>query len=236
MTEDLSHTEIQNLLGAYALDAVDEWERVLIESHLETCESCRVELDDHGRLAETLRRHASRVSPLASLEANGSAKNGGSARAQPRRRWGSAAQVAILLLLLGVLIAQAQVRFDTLEGRLDRVELLERAQLAMADPDAIVTTLRNPANDPVLTVVSRAAGGDSYAMNSTLPRLSEGQTYQLWRVDSRGHTAAGEPLGGPDALVFSLPPGVTGFLITVEKGSAPDRPTLPAVASGRVLP
>lgn len=234
MSEDLSHSEIQGLLGAYALGAVEEWERALIEAHLETCESCRVELNDHGRLAETLRRHASRVSPLASLEANGSAKNGGT-RAQPRRRWVSAAQVAILLVLLGGLIAQGQVRFDTLERRLDRVELLERAQLAMADPVAIVTTLRTPANEPVLTVVSRAAGGDGYAMNSTLPRLAEGQTYQLWRVDGRGDTAVGE-LGRPDALVFSLPPGVTGFLITVEKGPAPDRPTLPAIASGRALP
>jgi len=59
---------MQELLGAYALGAIDERERALVDAHLEMCASCRSELDDHSRLAETLRRHASRVSPLTSAE------------------------------------------------------------------------------------------------------------------------------------------------------------------------
>jgi len=232
---DLSHHEIQELLGAYALDAVDDRERASIETHLETCESCRVELEDHRRLAETMRRHAARMSPLASVEANGAFKTSRGVQG-PRRvhRWGFPVAMAIVLILLVGLFAQGEIRFNELEAGMERVQLLERAQLAMTDPAAIVTTLRTPRNEPVLTVVSRAAGGDSYAMNSTLPPLSKGQTYQLWRSD-RGSEVATVALGRrPDAVMFSLPSGVTALVLTVERAPNPSRPTLPAVAGARV--
>jgi len=84
-------------------------------------------------------------------------------------------------------------------------------------------------------VVSRAVGGDSYAMNSTLPPLSKGQTYQLWRTE-RGSEVAAVALGRrPDAvMLFSLPSGVTAFVLTVETTPTPSRPTLPAVAGARI--
>ena len=172
MHDDRSHEEIQELLGAYALDAVDDRERAIIETHLETCESCRVELEDHRRLAETMRRHAARMSPLASVEANGSARtNGGVPGSRLAHRWRFPVAMAIALALFGGLFAQGEIRFNELEARMARIVLLERAQLATTDPAAIVTTLRTPRTEPVLTVVSRAVGGDSYAMNSTLPPL-----------------------------------------------------------------
>ncbi len=238
MSEDLSHDDIQELLGAYSLDAVDERERAIIEAHLdETCESCRVELDDHRRLTEALRRHASRVSPLASTESNDSHKTSEDvARSGLVRRWEvRVVAMAILLVVVGALLAQMHLSSDHLATTTGRIELLLRAQQATADPAAVVTTLRTPSNDPVLTVVSRAAGGNSYAMYSALPPLADGRAYQLWRVDN-GEATATVALGRrPDTvMVFLLPSGVTGFLLTVEKGPAPSRPTLPAVATGGV--
>jgi len=236
LSEDLGHGEIQDLLGAYALGAVDDNERAIIDAHLQTCESCRIELDDHSRLAETLLRHASRVSPLASIESNGSAKKNGDAGRERRvRRWAAPVAIVIVAVILGGVFVQAEIRSDGLETRMQRIEVLERAQLATTDPAAVVTTLRTPRSEPVLTVVSRrAAGGASYAMNSALPRLTGGRTYQLWRVDSGVITAAVALGPRPDATAFSLPSGVSGFLLTVETGPAPRRPTLPAVATGLV--
>jgi len=233
LSDDLSHGEIQDLLGAYALGAVDDDERAIIDAHLQTCESCRIELDDHSRLAETLLRHASRVSPLASIEANGSAKtNGADPRAPGPRRWAVSVAIAAVLVVLAAFFVRGEIRSDDLEARMGRIEVLERAQLATADPAAVVTTLRSPANEPVLTVVSRAVGGTSYAMNSAVPRLAVGRTYQLWRVTNGVVTAVAALGRRPDATVFSLPPGVSGFLLTVEKDPSPGRPTLPAVATG----
>ena len=237
LSEDLSHGEIQELLGAYALGAVNDRERTIIEAHLQTCESCRVELDDYNRLAEALRRHASRMSPLASVEANGSERTSEDvARQRLVGRWRAPLAVAIVVVFFGGLFVQAQIRSDHLEARMARVELLERVQVATADPAAVVTTLHTPRDEPVLTVVSHKAGGDSYALDSALPRLATGQTYQLWRID-KGYVTAVVGLGSrPDTVAFSLPSGASALILTVEQRPVPPRPTLPAVATGQLFP
>ncbi len=222
MSDDLDHEEIQELLGAYALDAVDDRERAIIGAHLATCESCRVELEDHLRLAETMRRHAARMSPLASVEANGSAKtNGGVSGSRSAHRWRFPVAMAIALAIIGGLFAQGEIRFKQLETGVERIELLERTQLAATDPAAIVTTLRTPRNEPVLTVVSHALGGNSYAMNSKLSPLPKGQSYQLWRTEGGSEVPAVALGRRADAVMFSLPSGVAGFVLTVETTRAP---------------
>lgn len=48
------HADLQELLGAYALDAVDPDEAAAIERHLPTCPRCRNELADHREVAGLL--------------------------------------------------------------------------------------------------------------------------------------------------------------------------------------
>lgn len=48
------HAELQELLGAYALDAVGPEEAAVIELHLPTCPRCRTELADHREVAAFL--------------------------------------------------------------------------------------------------------------------------------------------------------------------------------------
>jgi anti-sigma factor RsiW len=50
----IGHTELQELLGAYALDAVDPDEAAAIERHLPTCPRCRNELAEHREVAALL--------------------------------------------------------------------------------------------------------------------------------------------------------------------------------------
>ncbi|MHB1535906.1 MAG: anti-sigma factor domain-containing protein, partial [Acidimicrobiales bacterium] len=154
----------------------------------------------------------------------------------PGRRWGVPAVMAVALLIAGGLFTQLQVRSDRLETTMQHIELLERAQLATTDPAAVVTTLRTTSNDPVLTVVSRPGGGRSYATNSSLRPLAPGQSYELWRVKNGTVTAAAALGRRPDLAVFSIPPGVSGFLLTAERSPLPRRPTLPAVATGLIFP
>ncbi len=52
MTE--SHDDIQELLGAYALDALDEAERDEVEAHLAGCPRCTAEVSDHREVAAML--------------------------------------------------------------------------------------------------------------------------------------------------------------------------------------
>ena len=48
------HLEIQELLGAYALDAVDPETAALVEGHLEECVRCSIEVAQHHEVAGLL--------------------------------------------------------------------------------------------------------------------------------------------------------------------------------------
>src|SRR4051794_37113805 len=50
----MDHDQIADLLGAYALDAVDPDEAEEVARHLETCPRCRQEVDEHREAAATL--------------------------------------------------------------------------------------------------------------------------------------------------------------------------------------
>ena len=50
----MTTTDIHALVGAYALDAVDDLERVAFERHLQACESCRAEVDELRETAGSL--------------------------------------------------------------------------------------------------------------------------------------------------------------------------------------
>ncbi|MCU1454635.1 MAG: hypothetical protein JWN46_2781 [Acidimicrobiales bacterium] len=54
MTIQLTHAEIEELLGAYALDAVDGDEAEAIELHLRDCPRCRAEVAEHREVAALL--------------------------------------------------------------------------------------------------------------------------------------------------------------------------------------
>jgi anti-sigma factor RsiW len=49
-----THEELRDLLGVYALDAVEPDERVLVEEHLATCPACRAEVAGHREVASML--------------------------------------------------------------------------------------------------------------------------------------------------------------------------------------
>ena len=53
MTHD-QHTDVEGLLGAYALDAVDPEETERIEAHLADCPRCRAEVDRHREVAAAI--------------------------------------------------------------------------------------------------------------------------------------------------------------------------------------
>ena len=50
----MTHDEIEELLGVYALDALDDDERQEVDDHLLTCPRCRAELAAHREVAALL--------------------------------------------------------------------------------------------------------------------------------------------------------------------------------------
>src|SRR3954469_11979402 len=54
MAVERTHVEMQELLGAYALDATDADETAVIDAHLASCPWCREELRQHREVAAVL--------------------------------------------------------------------------------------------------------------------------------------------------------------------------------------
>lgn len=48
------HKHIENLLGVYSLDALDDEERRSVDRHLEACPRCRSEVQEHREVAASL--------------------------------------------------------------------------------------------------------------------------------------------------------------------------------------
>ena len=57
----LTHHQIQELLGAFALDAVDDDERDVVEAHLAGCPRCRAEVEGHRETAALLAHSGERA-------------------------------------------------------------------------------------------------------------------------------------------------------------------------------
>ena len=57
------HDELISLLGAYALDAVDDAERRAVDEHLEVCADCRAEVARHLEVAAALGTTAVSAAP-----------------------------------------------------------------------------------------------------------------------------------------------------------------------------
>lgn len=61
MSANFTHHDIQELLGAFALDAVDGDERDVIEAHLAGCPRCRAEVEGHRETAALLAHSGERA-------------------------------------------------------------------------------------------------------------------------------------------------------------------------------
>lgn len=61
MSANYTHQDIQELLGAFALDAVDADERDVIEGHLAGCPRCRTEVEGHRETAALLAHSGERA-------------------------------------------------------------------------------------------------------------------------------------------------------------------------------
>lgn len=197
----MNHDEISELLGAYAIDAVDDHERAIVEEHLVGCARCRAEVQEHQEVA-TFLAHSGGDAPaglweriaesleeappslrLAPVPPAGETSN---VRSLGRRRPGrgrvalaalAAAAVAVVAIL-GVQLHQQSERIDDLQTALED-PMVPAFQAALADPDSKIIDLVSSDGE---TVVRGAITDDGigYLRASSLPELSPDRTYQLW--------------------------------------------------------
>lgn len=216
------HEELQALLGAYALDAVDDDERAVVDDHLATCARCRAEVADHRETAALLAFAGQEAPPgvweriAASLEeppppVSISVARGGrqsAVRSLGRRSWVAGA-VAAAAVVVSVVALTVSLRGS---GGNDGGD---SASLALPDGPRIV--LRSSDGTHSADVVLAEDGGQGVVTNDNLPALPEGEVYQLW--GKRGSTLVSLGLLGrdPERQRFVAGGDFEAFAITAER-------------------
>jgi hypothetical protein len=244
MAVRLTHQEIEELLGAYALDAVDGEEQVEISDHLLECPRCRAEVAEHREVAALL-AHGGGDAPAglwdriaASIEGTEPsaadvalvpppalfARPGATAKRQ--RSWLSRAFVPIVaaaaavIALLGFQVVDQGQKIDQQGEQLAQMSTddgLSRAlEAAMADPEAQLVALRSTDGEHEARAVMRGSTG--YLSAGSLPPLPEDRTYQLWADLGERRVSLGILGSDPKVATFEVSGDVLGLAITEEEG------------------
>jgi hypothetical protein len=194
LLSDAEHKELQSLLGAFALDAVDREEARRVESHLIDCPVCREEvagyLEVTGLLPLVLGRDSEEADEVAEVVP---------LRRQPR--WFPvAAAVAIVALSAGLLVQTR--RLGMAEQQLAEADLTTVALAAENVEGSSTLLLADDAGHAVATVVLLPDGTGLLTIED-LPSVGEDRTYQLWGVMDDEVVSVGLAGSGPGTTTFT---------------------------------
>ena len=247
MRTELHHRDIEELLGVYALDAVDDVERHTVDQHLSSCARCRAEVQEHrevaallahtgapapeglwARIAESLDEHPEFSVPtvlpfpaIATGTATGSSVTAPPPAAATYPRWWGRAGAALLvaaaavIVVLGVQMEQQDERLDEMSSLL-ALDAMERAyQAADATPGSDLVQVAS-FDGTIDAQAVLTPDGVGYLRASSLPRLPEGRTYQLWGDAGDQRVSLGSLGPAPEVVSFGVSRRFVGLAITEE--------------------
>ncbi len=219
--------ELDELLGAYALDAVDADEKDRVEDYLRINPRAAAEVQQHREVATMLAftgmdapddvwsRIAHQIEASAPEPGPELAKVFALADAEPKRRrpiatWVLGAAAALALLFAGAVVVTQR---DTSSNDL----VADAMNEAIADSSSMQTELvADGAASTALGVI--AADGHGYMDASDLPALGSDQTYQLWGVLAETGDVVSIGIFGadPDIETFTVDGDVAALALTIE--------------------
>jgi hypothetical protein len=218
MKPDAGHQEMQELLGAYALDAVEAAERVAIEAHLADCPQCRAEVAEHLETAAMLAASSGQAPDDVWDRITDSLDEVVPLRPRrPPMRWltAAAAVVAIAAVVsLSVDVIQQRERIEELAATTEEANLARAANAALLHPDARRFRLTSSAGTEVDAVL--LPDGTGYIVSDNLHPLPRSRTYQLWVLGREAPISAGILGPNPEVLAFTAPPNAEGLAISDE--------------------
>ena len=261
MDRPVTHGDFADLLGAYALDALDADEARLVADHVAQCPRCAAEVADHhevvGMIAnvgadappELWDRIAARVAgpgpgergpaPLAAVSGTGvrGLPPARRRRAVGRVGWSAigiaAAAAAAVVAVLAVQVARLDDRVGQVDRAIAREGLAQSVLRAETDPAATRVTLAVSGGGPVARLVILPTG-TGYLVNERLPALAADRTYQLWAFVRGQPVSLGVLTRHPTYEAFSVDPSapVASYAVTDETAGGAPRPTGAPLAVG----
>ena len=259
----MTHDEASDLLGAYALDAVDGDEFTELEAHLESCPRCRAELDSLREVAAAMGNSVEplpeglwsqiavrlperqedrepppmpRLTPEAGSPFRSPAPNGGSS---PRRRTmlTTIGAIAVAAAAVAIVLGIGLVRADNKVSNLQSADGAPSAATAAAlnTPGHQIVNLDAGTHGQQAQVVVLPSG-QGYLVSSSLPALDKGRTYQLWAIEGNQPISLGLLGSSPSHAAFTMAGSTqpSHLSITSEPAGGSVFPTGPIVATGTV--
>jgi len=220
--------DVHLLAAAYAIDAVDESERVAFEAHLADCEVCRAEVDDFRAIHSPMAQ-AQAVTPAPALKARVLAEIDHTRQLSPsvrpaspaprvapapsRRNWMMmvAAAAAALVLVVGVTVFTRSDTADPFAAELAMV---------MEQPDAQVVELdQQPSEAGRFKVAWSDTLHRAVVIGEELAVAPTGKAYELWLITPSASMAMHVLDPAADGNVhasFDMPQTPSKWAITVE--------------------
>jgi Anti-sigma-K factor rskA, C-terminal/Putative zinc-finger len=245
---------IQDLLGAYALDAVDPDEATLISNHLATCPRCQQEVNHHretvlllaatggpapdqlwDRIAGAIESKEPPAGDTVPTLISTTKTRGRSPWARPLQAVALAAAAAVV-----VAVGVQAVRIGNLDHKVNQLSAANHQAgdfpgpvAVLVDPSARHLTLTSTSvgEQPVGQLVILPAG-PAYLVGAQLPPLAAAGTYQLWAIVD-GRPVSVSLLGGhPKTVAFRVDPSAPAseYLVTAEPPGGVVAPTTSPVA------
>lgn len=253
----MGHEEAEELLGAYALDAVEPDEAEAVEAHLETCPRCRDELRGHREVVGLL-AYAGEEAPAGLWDRvrahiNDAPGDGTGSPSTPPLRlvhgeqrsrrpvfvvaMGAAAAV-LIVALLGIQVDHLQNKTNRLSHQVALMAnqpTMAAVETALADPGARKVSLHPLAGGPASLDAVILPSGQGYLYDPRLNPLDPGHTYQLWGVVGDERISYGIIGSSPASVVpFRAGTGVQALAVTAEVAGGVVTSTQAPVVAGTV--
>lgn len=245
MTPQPGHDDIEELLGAYSLDAVDAGERLAVARHVGRCTPCEEEVVGHREAAATLTPGGPAPGgvwdrliagleepPPLQLAPVPDSRSGIRTR---RVLTAATALAAAAAAIFGIRVVDQDRRLDRLQTTMADDGLRRSAVAALADPAAVRLALTAP--DTAITVQTAVLpDGRGYVVTDQLPSLAADRTYQLWILIGHERISAGILGSRPSTAAFHVAQRFDGLAITEESAGGVVASDNAPVVFGRVAP
>ncbi len=247
MAGRLTHPEIEELLGAYALDAVGPEEAAVVQDHLAECPRCASEVASHREVAATL-AYAGSPAPeglwqriAGALDEKPPALDLSRVapvkppfrRSELRLTVGLVAAAAVVTAVLGMQLVRQRDRIDDLTTMMRQRALEQAAASANADARSQRVILRSEDGHAYAETVMQP-NGTGYLVRHNLRGLPEDRTYQLWGKVGNRMVSLGVLGPAPGVAAFNVHGDVVMVAITEEEGGGATLPTKQPLLRGFV--
>jgi anti-sigma factor RsiW len=242
----MTHEELQELLGAYAIDAVDADEAAAVEAHLNDCPRCRAEVAELREVAGLMSQSGGDAPPgVWDRIASSLTEPPPPLRLQVQReRRASRGRVlqtialtiaAAVLVVLGFSVVRLRGQVDDLQAAgaqaSDTSEVALAATYAIGAPGARIARLAGGGEQTAVAVVT--PNGQGYFLGAELPELAHGM-YELWGATAAGRVTSLGTIPGPGVYAFTADQSVHVVMVTEEDAPVP-APTRPAIVTGTLV-